>query len=162
MITVKLIDREAIVHLVDGFEDFEKDKALKSGIRAGLNIIQRKGKINLKARMVGTGKGNLINAFSTRIKRRKIGGLTGFRRFNKYVQYGQAGNHAHLIDRGTKERSYITKSGKRHRTGKILGKACRFQLGFWTDAIHSEETSAINKVYEGVAKAVQRINNRQK
>lgn len=161
MITVKMIDRESILHLVEGLEDLEKDRAVKSGIRAGLNIIRRKGKSNLKNRMIGTGKGNLIDAFTTKIKRNKLGGLSGFRRSNKYVKFEKSGNHAHLVDQGTKERSYTNKNGRMHRTGKILGKSSRFQLKFWTDAIRSEESRAIDKVYEGVQRAVNRINNRQ-
>lgn len=161
MITTKQINREALFHLVEDLEAFEKDKALKSGIRAGLGVIIRRGKSNLNARTIGTGRGDLVGAFSTRIKRFKIGGLSGFRRSNKHVQYEKAGNHAHLVDQGTKERSYMNANGKRYRTGKILGKSSRFELGFWTDAIASEETKAIDKVHEGVEKAVQRIKNRR-
>lgn len=151
MITVKLIDREAIVHLVEGLEDFEKDKAIKSGLRSGLNVIQRKGRSNLRTRLLETGKGSLIGSFATKIKKSKLGGLSGFRRSNKYVKLEKAGNHAHLVDGGTKMRH--------NRKGQKRGimPANRF----WKDAISTEETKALDKVYEGVERAVQRINNRQ-
>ena len=37
---VKLIDREAVVYLVDQLEAFEKDKAIKSGLQAAVNVFR--------------------------------------------------------------------------------------------------------------------------
>ena len=51
MIQVRAIDRENIQYLVRNLEDFEKDKAIKSGLRAAVNVFRVKGRSNLRARL---------------------------------------------------------------------------------------------------------------
>lgn len=157
MIQIKLIERENIIYLVQELEDFEKDKAMKSGLKGALNVFRVAGRRNLKQRMsspMGV-RENLLYSFSTRVKRTKIGGLAGFA--------SPGGNHSHLVDLGTKERFYYTKQHHRKKSvGKILGKNSRFKLGFWSDAKVSEEKKAVDALYKGVERAVQRINDRRK
>lgn len=142
---VKLIDREAIVYLTDNLEDFEKDKAIRSGLRAASNVFRIKGRSNLRARLLHHGKqtNHLMNSFTTRVKRNKLGALSGFDR--------PGGNHAHLVDRGTRLRK--TTSGQ----SRGVMPANRF----WEDARKSEEKKALDAMYKGVERAVQRINNRR-
>lgn len=145
MIQVTAIDRENIQYLIRNLEDFEKDKAVKSGLRAGMNVFRVKGRSNLRARLLHHGKqtNHLMNSFTTRIKRNKLGALSGFDR--------PGGNHAHLVDRGTKKR--YTNTGKNR--GVMPGNR------FWDDAKQTEENKAVQAIYQGVQKAVQRINERR-
>lgn len=142
---VKLIDREAALYLVDQLETFEKDKAIKSGLRSAVNVFRVKGRSNLRSRLLHHGKqtNHLMNSFTNRVKRNKLGALSGFDR--------PGGNHSHLVDAGTKRR--YTKDGR----NRGIMKANKF----WSDAVASEEGKAIDVLYKGVERAVQRINNRR-
>lgn len=145
MIQVSVTDRENIQYLIRNLEDFEKDKAIKSGLRAATNVFRVRGRSNLRARLLHHGRqtNRLMNSFTTRVKRNKLGALAGFDR--------PGGKHAHLVDRGTKRR--YTKSGKDR--GIMPGNR------FWSDAEQTEESRAMQAVYEGTRKAVQRINMRR-
>lgn len=156
MIEVKQIDRENIQYLVDNLEDFEKDKAIKSGLRSAASIFIRRGKSNLNQRLMGTGKGSLAKSFMIRVKRNKLGSLAGFRRSTKLVQWEKAGNHAHLVDKGTKVR--YTTGRKSVRAG--ISRGVMPNNSFWSDAKASEESKSMNALYQGIQRAVQRINNR--
>lgn len=145
MIQITTIDKEDIYYLIRNLEDFEKDKAVKSGLRAAMNVFRVKGRSNLRARLLHHGKqtNHLMNSFTTRVKRNKLGALAGFDR--------PGGNHAHLVDRGTKKR--YTKSGASR--GVMPGN------NFWEDARNTEEGKAMQAVHDGIKRAVQRINDRR-
>ncbi|MEG1685859.1 MAG: hypothetical protein RR319_07965, partial [Bacteroides sp.] len=89
---IELIDKESILYLVNSLQDFEKDKAIKSGLKSAANVFRKKGKSNLKGRLLHHGKqtSHLLNSFTTRTKRSRLGALAGFDR--------PGGNHSHLID----------------------------------------------------------------
>lgn len=142
---VKLIDREAVVYLVDQLEQFEKDKAIKSGLRSAVNVFRVKGRSNLRSRLLHHGKqtNHLMNSFTNRVKRNKLGALSGFDR--------PGGNHSHLVDAGTRRR--YTKDGRNR--GIMKGNK------FWSDAEKSEEGKAADALYKAVKRVVQRINNGQ-
>lgn len=142
---VKLIDREAMIYFVDQLEAFEKDKAIKSGLRAAANVFRVRGRSNLRSRLKRPDKGtnHLMNSFTTKVKRNKLGALAGFDR--------PGGNHSHLVDAGTKKRRHpITGTSGVMPANK-----------FWADAAASEEGKAMDALYKGVERAVQRINNRR-
>ena len=79
MITVKLIDREAVVNLVEGLEDFEKDRAIKAGLRSAVSVFKTAGKRNLRQRLKTPGgvTDNLMKSFTNKVKRTKLGALSG-------------------------------------------------------------------------------------
>ena len=145
MIQASIVDKDSILYLVRNLENFEKDKAIKSGLRSAVNIFRVKGRSNLRARLLHHGKqtNHLMNSSTKRVKRNKLGALAGFDR--------PGGNHSHLVDRGTKRR--YTKSGAYR--GIMPGNR------FWTDTEKTEEARALQAVYEGTQKAVQRINSRR-
>lgn len=145
MIKVSVVDRENVQYLVRNLEDFEKDKAVKSGLRAASNVFRVKGRSNLRSRLLHHGKqtNHLMNSFTTKVKRNKLGALAGFDR--------PGGNHAHLVDRGTKRR--YTKDGRNR--GIMPGNR------FWSDAQETEEGKAMQAIYQGIQKVVQRINERR-
>lgn len=141
---LKVIDQENIHYLVRNLEDFEKDKAIRSGLRSAASVFMRKGKTNLRARMRKSGKvtGNLESSFTTRVKRRKLGALSGFT---------QSGSHAHLVDMGTRKRPHPLTG----TSGIMPGNS------FWSDARKSEEAKAERFLYDGLKRAIQRINERR-
>lgn len=151
MIEVKEINKEDIIYLVRELEDFEKDEAIRYGLKNAINIFRVKGKSNLNERLLRHGKqtNHLMNSFTTRVKRNKLGALAGFDR--------PGGNHAHLVDMGTLKRYTKGRGGKPKGvyTGVMPANY------FWKDAQKTEEPKAMRAVYEGVQKAVDRINERR-
>lgn len=143
--------RRDIEFLTRNLDEFDKSKTVKKGLRAAASVYVKKGKSNLRSRLKGTGRGSLINSFAIREKRNKPGVLAGFRRSTRYIQYQEAGNHAHLVDKGTVRR----KNRKGANRGIMVGNY------FWTDAAITEQQKAANAVYDGVKRAVERINNRR-
>lgn len=145
MIQASIVDKDSVLYLVRNLENFEKDKVIKSGLRSAVNIFRIKGRSNLRARLLHHGKqtNHLMNSFTNRVKRNKLGALAGFDR--------PGGNHSHLVDRGTKRR--YTKSG--------AYRGIMPSNRFWTDTEKTEEARALQAVYEGTQKAVQRINSRR-
>lgn len=155
---IKQIDREAVNYLVRNLENFEKDKAVKAGLGAAGNVFKAGGASRLKARMKSGNRGvtgNLLRSITVRPKKSKPGVLIGFK------QGKGGGSHAHLVDRGTSIRKreklggFIkgTKSTNTN-TGKMLGNA------FWADTEAQDYPQAMDKLYVGIEKAVNRINSR--
>ena len=150
---VTTFDENDVLYLVRNLEGFEQNKAIKSGLRSAMNVFKRKGQMNLRDRMLYHGRHTyaLENSFLNHIKRNKLGGLTGFRRSTKWIQYEYAGNHAHLVDLGTKPR--YTKLG--YYRGVMPANH------FWTDAFTTEEPKAVNLMMDAIKRNVERINARR-
>jgi hypothetical protein len=149
MIEVRIIDRERVVSAVNQLKDIDKDKAVKKGLGDAGRVFATGGKRRLKSRMISgpTGvTGNLLRSFQIRVKKSKPGVLIGFTRGVN------GGNHVHLVDRGTNKRYWITRGRK--YVGKV--KANRF----WSDTEAQDYPHAVDKLYEGVERAVIRIQNR--
>lgn len=146
-IEIKTIDKDAILYLVDGLEDFEKDRAIRSGLAAAVGVFKTKGRSNLRNWMGQHGHpngvtGNLLASFKNRVKKSKPGALAGFE--------WPKGAHVWLVDQGTGRRQTKT-----HDTGVMPASH------FWEDARRSEESKAMQRLYSGIEKAVQRINERR-
>ena len=56
MIEIKQIDRENIQYFIYNLENFEKDKAIRSGLRSAANVFRVKGRANLRSRILRHGK----------------------------------------------------------------------------------------------------------
>jgi hypothetical protein len=151
IIEISQIDAGAVEYLVRNLEKFEKDKAIKHGLYAAGNVFDKGGKNRLKTRMKCGSRGftgNLLGSFRVRLKKNRPGVLVGFR------QGKGGGSHSYLIDRGTDERHW-TKKNKNKSTGRVAGNY------FWSDTEAQDSAKAMNKLYEGIERAVNRINNRQ-
>lgn len=147
MIEVKQIDRNAITYLVRNLKDFEKDKSIKKGLKAGGNVFQSGGKRRLRDSMKNPKgvTGNLLRSFKVRLKRNKLGVLTGF------IKGENGGNHAHLVDRGTKKRPH-----------PLTGTSGIMPANhFWINTEAQDSNKAINEVYMGIERAVNRLKNRR-
>lgn len=154
-IEITLIDRDAIIYLVDGLDDFEKDRAIRAGLAAAAGVFRTKGRSNLRNWMGQHGhpngvKGNLLAAFKIRVKKNKPGVLSGFEL--------PKGSHVWLVDQGTSRR--FTTGAKSMRAG--ISRGIMPASYFWKDARISEEPKAMQRLRTGIERAIQRINERRK
>lgn len=148
-IEIKQIDRDSINYLIRNLENFEKNKAVKSGLGAAGNVFKVGGKSRLRQRMKSGSRGvtgNLLGSFDVRVAKKKPMAFTGFKK---------GGAHSHLVDKGTKERFYITKTGKRKSVGRVQGNY------FWHDTEAQDYPKAMSELYNGIEKGVNRINSRR-
>lgn len=127
---------------IAGLSTIDQSKAIRSGLRSGATYLKRKGKQRLKQRVKGYDTDTLYNSFVARIKRRSLGALVGF---------NKKGHHSHLVDRGTIKRKH-PKTG----TSGIM-PANRF----WTDTAEQDWKETMERVQQGIDRAVFRIMMRQ-
>jgi hypothetical protein len=142
-----IVDKESIEYLVNRLDSFDRDEAIRYGLMAAGKVFQSGGENRLKERMKSGSQGvsgGLLRSFKTRLKKRKPGVLIGFN------QDGKGETHAHLVDRGTKER--FNKAG----ASRGIMPANRF----WEDTRSQDEKKAMNELYQGVQRAVNRIKSR--
>lgn len=145
MIRITTTGMADVDFLLGELDDFEADRAVKQGLRTGASVFVARGRGNLRQRLISPSghTGNLQRSFAVRVKRRKPGVLAGFT---------QSGAHAHLVDRGTTARPH-----------PLTGTSGRMPANyFWTDAESSERGRAVQAVRDGIARAVQRINERRR
>ena len=161
MIQLSVKDIDNITYLTNELSNFEKDKALRSGIKTAMNIFSRRGRINLSQRLGPYQTGNLIKSFQTKTKRNKLGGLAGFRTGRKTIGSKRGvGNHAHLVDKGTDStKNRETLGDKSVKAG--VSRGIMPGNNFWVDAFQSEENRVVEVLYKGVQRAVNRINARR-
>ena len=150
---VTKIDRNAVNYLIRNLEDLEKDEAVRRGLKDAGNVFKAGGQRRLKERMKTREgvTGNLNESINVRVKKRRPGVLIGFR------QGKNGGNHAHLIDQGTNNRYTTGKKSVRAGIyrGRVTGNA------FWTDTRSQDYPQAMDKLYEGIERAVSRITERR-
>lgn len=150
---LQLVDIEKIYAALDGLEDVEKDRVVRTGIRKGATILKRAGECNITSRVGRYSKGSLLKSITIRNKRNKLGSLVGFIRSTKWFGLEDlegvkiAGNHAHLVDMGTVQRK--TKSGANR--GRMPANH------FWTDAINNNKDKALSEITNAIEKAINRI-----
>ena len=134
MLTVQIIDINRVSLAISELKDIDESKVIKSGLRQATKFLVNKGKANIKVKK----SGNLYNSMTNKVKRRKLGALAGF---------NALGRHAHLIDSGTTKR-YTSKGFYR---GQVTGN------NFWTQAVSTNGTQALEILYDGIEKAVDKI-----
>lgn len=145
MIEVKQTDLDSINYLIRELSEFEKNKALKSGLNAAGQVLKAGGKQRLRDRLKtkGGATGHLLNSFQVRVKRNKAGVLTGFT---------GGGRHSHLVDRGTVDK----------RPHPITGTSGKMPANrFWSDTESVDMPKAIDQIFVGLEKAIDKINNRR-
>ena len=126
--------------------DFEKDAAIKRGLKAGAQLIVSQGKSNfIKSHKSRTGK--LIKSAGVTVAKRDPKVWGAFRR--------PAGSAAHLLDRGTEDRYNYTYKGKRLRKPRYVGRVKPSY--FWTNAYNEKKAEAGDKIINIIDKTVQSI-----
>jgi hypothetical protein len=154
---------------VAGLKDLEKDKAIRAGLRSGGLFFAKQGKMRLSQRIlfkasnyrahssseedlrkkirrreirnhkrIALSSSNLYNSFQVRVKRRSLGALVGF---------SSKGHHAHLVDLGTRRRPHPI-------TGTSGVMPANF---FWTDTSEQDWKVGMDRVMDGIGRAINRI-----
>lgn len=150
IIGVEIVNLDEIFALVDELQNVDKNKSIKAGLRKAGRVFVSGGKRRLRERLIPgrTRTGNLMRSFTVRVKRHKLGALAGFKQA-KFRGDVTAGNHAHLVDRGTVER--YTKDG-RYR-GVMPANY------FWDDTYMIDSGQALNELKKGIMEAVNKLQN---
>lgn len=146
----KILNQDSLNSFIEGLKDFEKDKAIRTGLKKGGQVLSKGGQRRLKQSMIRPKgvTGNLLKSFHVKVKRSKLGVLIGFK--------NRLGNHSHLLDRGTA----IRKTIKGYNRGRVPSGRTKFMLGFWFDTKSEDMDKSIIEVYKGITQAVNRIKNR--
>lgn len=115
------------------------------------------GKSNLRTRNKKK-TGNLLRSFFRVTLKKKIKTYAGFRRTRKNSEGGYiaGGNHAHLVDRGTKKR--WTKKG--YYRGSVAKKNPQTGTNFWTNAVEQEGPKVLNKIINSLDRKLTSIKNK--
>lgn len=148
MLKVDLQTQQAVQYLIQNLETFERNKALREGLRDAAKIFEREGRSNLLSAATGIATGEMLRGINSRVRvSRKASEPTvvGFRR--------PRGNLAHLVDLGSKPRYYETKNGKKKYVGRMPANY------FFTDARTEGEKPAMDAIYDGIQRAIDRINS---
>ena len=143
------IDSGNIEHLIDFFNDlslFDQKKIFLEAFRkASKPLIER-----IKSG-APVDSGNLLKSIGSKPVPNEIAILVGAMR--------PRGSHGHLIESGTAERVYITKKGREHRTGRIVG--IQFVEKAYDGGTEEEVLSAIEEqYYMAIDNSIIRINRK--
>lgn len=152
LIDVTISNKQILDHLTAGLSEIDRDKAVKSGLSKGGEVLKQGGINRLKGRMKAgsNGKtGNLLRSFYVRVKRNKPGVLAGF------TKGKNGGNHSHLVDLGTISRMQKSKNRKRRYKGGSSGAAPGNH--FWEDTRDLDTGKAMNEIQAGIVGFVERV-----
>lgn len=135
-------------HVVDaltaGLSQIDRDRAIRSGLAKGGTVLASGGRRRLRSRMKSGSDGvtgNLLRSFVVRVKRNKPGVLVGFR------QGKGGGSHAHLVSKGTLERS----------THEGWYRGAAFGNRFWEDTRSEDTGKAKERIREGLEAFVEQV-----
>jgi hypothetical protein len=149
-IKANITGTQGIDNMLQGLSDIDQNKIIKAGLRAGVNMLKNAGKRRLRERMHNPAgvTGNLLSAFSVRVKKNKLGALAGFQMIteNSSGEKIRVG-HAYIVDSGTGER--------RRKNGGSSGVMPA--LKYWTDTKNQDTDRALEIVEESVVKAVTKM-----
>lgn len=142
-IKVEIKNIERVYALVDELKGVDRNKAIRSGMIQGAKVFTRLGRKNLRARN-DEHTGNLLQSMRWKSARNSLAVYAGFERSYKFQALKGVGNHAHLVDRGTKDR--YTKKG--YYRGKMPASY------FWTDTRNEGGSEAMRHIERGVINMV--------
>ena len=145
-IRIEIKDIERMYALVDELKNVDKNKALKSGMIQGAKVFTRLGRKNLMSRN-DEHTGNLLQSMRWKAARQSVSVYAGFERSYKFQALKGVGNHAHLVDRGTKKR--YTKKG--------FYRGIMPASYFWTDTRNEGGGEALRHIEIGIRKMVENL-----
>jgi len=131
----KLFQIFGTAELVKLFEELNLDaqtKILSNSFRAASKIIISEAQNNLRGnyKHVSNSFGVIMNK---NIQTLEVGSMKKL-----------GGNLSHIANSGTKERSYKTKNGALHRTGRVIGSY------FWDNAVESTASDVEETIYKDI------------
>ena len=134
-------------------QKLSKHPLIKKALNDGARYLMDQGKSRLKAGLdpTVTHTGNLLRAFTARVKRSREGALAGFTLVGGRGGKEARGYHAWLVDRGTSERE--THQGYNRGRGGYGKHSHSSSLGFWTKTRESDGDEALLRVRDGIDRA---------
>jgi hypothetical protein len=150
-----VFDRNQLVKLdfmMGDFELIDKRQAIMNALRRGSRNMVAGGKRNLASRNKKH-KGHLSKSFKTKSSKKLVSVYAGFSRSGE-----NKGNHAHLVDRGTRKR--WTKKGK--YTGSVSRNSPQKGTKFWTDVVKEQGKKTMNNLMNTINQELIKIINRRK
>lgn len=145
-IGIKIVNIERVYALVDELKAVDRNKAIRGGMIEGARVLVRIGKNNLRSRN-DEHTGNLLQSMRWKSARNSLAVYAGFERSYKFEALKGVGNHAHLVDRGTKDR--YTKKG--YFRGKMPASY------FWTDTRNEGGGEAMRSIEKGIINMVENL-----
>lgn len=143
LIGVSVLDIDRIYAFVDELRDIDKNRVIKRGLRKGAAVFIRGGRTRLKAsKDGGRVTGRLLRSFTTKVKRRKLGALAGFKMPDGATSW--------LHDYGTVER--WTKKG--YYRGRMPASY------FWSETKELDSAAATEAVWDGIRQAMLKLRER--
>lgn len=134
--------------IVSGLDEIDGNQVILNSLSKGMQLINNQGKANL-AVSNKTKTGNLKQS----IRRRQVK-----KKMSVYGGFGKGGNHAHLVDRGTKDR--YTKKG--YYRGSVSRRKPNHGTLFWTKAVESKGPLMMEKTLKVIYKEMDKIIRRNK
>ena len=148
-IKVEIKNIERVYALVDELKGVDRNRAIRSGMIQGAKVFTRLGRKNLRARN-DEHTGNLLQSMRWKSARNSLAVYAGFERSYKFEALKGVGNHAHLVDRGTKDR--YTKKG--YYRGKMPASY------FWTDTRNEGGGEAMRHIERGMRNMVDSLKSK--
>ena len=148
-IKVEIKNIERVYALVDELKGVDQNRAIRSGMIQGAKVFTRLGRKNLRARN-DEHTGNLLQSMRWKSARNSLAVYAGFERSYKFEALKGVGNHAHLVDRGTKDR--YTKKG--YYRGKMPASY------FWTDTRNEGGGEAMRHIERGIRNMVDSLKSK--
>lgn len=141
-------DEQRLDRILGGLEEVDRNAAVQTALKSGMQLIVNQGKSNLAFRnKVRTG--NLKRSFTIKTYKKKMYTLGGFKR-SAPKKGIKGGNHSYLVDKGTGLRWTNRNAFKGSANGSF----------FWTDAVNSQGPVAQAGLMDAVDRAVTDIINR--
>lgn len=137
---------EHVQQFLSGLPKIGKERAIESGLKAGGKLLKEGGKRRLRAAMKRPQgvSGNMLRAFSVKLKKRKSGVLVGFVVPKKAKDPKREAIKFNSADGGTIPRE----TGKGKKTGAMPSLK-----RFWTRTKNEDTPAALRLVAEGIKKA---------
>lgn len=166
--TVNEADYRALMLKMQELADVNKAPVIKQAYRQGSQILIAAGKSSFLSNNKKK-SGNLYRSFTNSFKKKNSGVLVGFKRGKN------AGNHAHLIDKGTTHRytkkAYVDKLGRHYPAGLYRGKIDHAGAGsrgrektgatyFWSYVVQAKGQEAMNRIVDAIYDAINEIKSR--
>lgn len=154
--TLNEAEYAAVMRKLEQLSDVEHRTVIRSAMKQAGQVLISAGKSSFLSRNKKK-TGNLYRSFTSQFKKKNTGTLVGFRRGKGL------GNHAHLINYGTKDRW----TNKGYYRGRIdapgPGANGYIKTGktfFWSDVVQTKGQDALDRLMEAVFDAVDEIKNR--
>ena len=141
---LQIFGTQELVGLFNEMDGSLQNKILRKSFKKAAKIIIDEAKGNLGGRYTNVSK-SLTASYKADIQTMNVG-----------ASKKKGGYMAHWADSGTKERSYETKNGILHQTGRVTG------TGFWTNAIRSSEGNVVETIYKDIKNEFDKILQKKK